>query len=475
VTGAELEHIASHVARVDWPTPAEPLPVARAVIDELGLTHEGTLILRHWRGDFIAWSAGVWGEVEESAMRSTIYLRLEAAEYTGESGRSAKWAPTRRKVADVVAALEALTFLNGLEEPPTWLDGSHREAAEYVSVRNGILHLPTRQLCQHTPSLFNTVRAEVDFDPQALAPRWASFLDDLFGDDEESKHLLQEWFGYVVSGRTHLHKALLIVGPTRAGKGVILRVLTALVGAGNTASVSLADLGRNFGLMPLVAKTLAVVPDARLAGRGAGSVVERLLAITGGDMVTVDRKNREPWVGTLGARFTICSNELPRLADASSAVANRLRVLQLTRSWLGREDASLEDALATELPGILNWALHGLERLSDTGRLTEPAASASAATALRELSSPLEEFVSGMCDIGRGLSVRKDALYAAWRRWCLDRGEDPSTDAILGRDLRAAYPEEIGEERPRIPGSDERPRLYTGITLRHTAPREVRL
>ena len=38
-------------------------------------------------------------------------------------------------------------------------------------------------------------------------------------------------------------------------------------------------------------------------------------------------------------------------------------MLVTTRSWLGKEDRDLEPALQAELPGILNWALAGLERL----------------------------------------------------------------------------------------------------------------
>jgi hypothetical protein len=42
--------------------------------------------------------------------------------------------------------------------------------------------------------------------------------------------VLGEWFGYVISGRTDLHKIFLNVGPTRGGKGVIARIETALIG-----------------------------------------------------------------------------------------------------------------------------------------------------------------------------------------------------------------------------------------------------
>lgn len=43
-------------------------------------------------------------------------------------------------------------------------------------------------------------------------------------------------------------------------------MLSALVGAGNVAGPTLASLGTNFGLSPLLGKPLAVVSDARLGG-----------------------------------------------------------------------------------------------------------------------------------------------------------------------------------------------------------------
>ena len=75
---------------------------------------------------------------------------------------------------------------------------------------------------------------------------------------------------------------------------------------------TLASLGTNFGLSLLLGKPLAIISDARLGSAPADTVVERLLSITGEDMLTVDRKFKEPWSGKLPTRFVILSNELPR-------------------------------------------------------------------------------------------------------------------------------------------------------------------
>src|SRR5262249_51902612 len=156
---------------------------------------------------------------------------------------------------------------------------------------------------------------------------------------------LCEWFGYVVSGRTDLHKILLMVGPTRGGKGVIARILSALIGPANCAGPTLSSLGGEFGLAPLIGKALAVISDARFTGKNASVVVERLLSISGEDTLTINRKYRDQWTGKLPCRLHIVSNELPRLGDASTAVVGRIVLLLLSNSWLGKEDHGLERAL----------------------------------------------------------------------------------------------------------------------------------
>jgi putative DNA primase/helicase len=155
------------------------------------------------------------------------------------------------------------------------------------------------ELLDLTPLFFNRVAVPFEYEPTAPEPvRWLQFLNQLWPDDPESIAALQEFFGYVLSGRTDLHKILLLIGPTRSGKGTIARVLAALLGKGNVAGPTLASLGTNFGLSPLLGKPLAVVSDARLAGGNVHQVVERLLSISGEDLLTVDPRAME-WEAAL--------------------------------------------------------------------------------------------------------------------------------------------------------------------------------
>jgi putative DNA primase/helicase len=469
-----------------FPPPGEPLAVARHLVDADGLHDpDGVLTLRWWRGSFYLWAGTHWTEIADPAIRTRLYHALEQAQYwktaPTASPELVPWAPSRRKIADVMEALQAVAHIPEQVEPPASVterapvrDGPRSEPLWVphddgaLALRNGLLHLPTRQMDAHSPRLFNLLALPYDYDRAAPSPRrWLRFLRQLWPGDRQPRMLLQEWFGYLLCGSTRQQKIALVVGPPRSGKGTIARVATALIGRNNTAGPTLASLGTNFGLQPLLSKALAVVSDARLS-TDANTVVERLLSISGEDAITVDRKFKEPWTGRLPVRFMILSNELPSLGDASGAIATRFLVLTLTRSWLGEENPALTDALLEELPGILLWSLKGLDRLNAQGHFTEPTSSRDAVITLADLTSPVGAFIREACirQAGRQVPVRE--LYQAWRRWSKDHGRDhPTTEQIFGRDLRAVIPG-LKVIRPREDGGQERPRHYEGIALTDT-------
>ena len=380
-----------------------------------------------------------------------------------------EWEPTRRKIADLLEALAAIVHLTASVDAPAWIDGADF-AGPIVAVQNGLLHVPTRKLLDHTPAFFNLVSVPFAYDPAAPAPaRWLRFLEELWDGDTDSIHALSEFFGYVLSGSTAQHKIMLVVGPTRSGKGTLARVLAGMIGRANVAGPTLASLGQNFGLSPLLGRPLAVISDARLAGHDTHAVVERLLTVSGEDLITVDRKYRDPWTGRLPTRFLILSNELPNFGDMSGTIAHRMIILLMTRSWLGQENIRLTDELLTELPGILNWSLDGLARLTERGAFTEPASSTDAVVTLIDSASPTSAFVRDLCEVGAGHEIEVDALYKAWRAWCLVNGRDrPGSVQAFGRALRSVAPG-IRTVRPRMAldgEDDDRPRRYQGIGLK---------
>ncbi|MEU7566110.1 phage/plasmid primase, P4 family [Streptomyces fradiae] len=456
----------------ELPSPSNPLAVARRIVPDWH-TEDGHLRLRRWRGSWMRWTGTCWREYDEQQMRAGLYRRLEHATFFAGVDKNGEpevreWAPTKTKISNLLDALSAITLLPSDVDAPSWIDGEHdrNDTSPIVACRNGLLRIRDRELLPHGPGFFNIVSVPYDYDPDATARTWEAFLAGIWPGDPESIAALQEWFGYVLSGRTDQQKILLMKGPSRSGKGTIARILKELVGKENLAGPTLAGLGTNFGLSTLVGKPLAVISDARLSGDG-GQVVERLLTISGEDTIDIDRKYREPWTGKLPTRLMVLTNELPNFGDSSGVIARRFIVLNMTVSWLGKEDTALTGKLAAEMPGIINWALDGLARLERTGRITEPASSQDAVTMMQDTASPTSAFVRERCTTGPTHEVPVDVLWAAWREWAEDNGVRAiGTKQLFGRNLLSVVPQ-LHLTRPRDTYGRQ-VATYAGITLNRT-------
>ncbi|OBI08634.1 hypothetical protein A5715_00625 [Mycolicibacter heraklionensis] len=459
-----------------FPSPDAPLDVARRLYKAFRAPAGPTLVCH--RGDWMRWRDQQWSDWDAAHLRSTVYRRLGEVDYEKPIRKSGeidhyertRWNPNRHKVANVLEALAAVAHLAADIDAPAWI-GDHdtdSPADQMIACTNGLLSLSDRQLHKHTPAFYNHVSVPFAYDADAPQPTaWLEFLRSLWPDDPASVELLQQWIGYIVTGRTDMQKILLLIGPTRSGKGTIARMIRNLIGRGRVTGPTLASLGTNFGLAPLMGKPLAIIADARLGGSPIHTIVERLLSISGEDVLTVDRKFRDPWSGKLPTRLMILSNEVPRFSDASGAIANRLLVLQMRNSFLGREDRTLDARITDELPGILNWALEGLDRLAENGRFTVPKSSGEATTMLMDLASPVSAFVRDCCTRGQDHRVERDRLYAAWKLWCVDAGHEHGSKATFGRNLAAVVPD-LGTARPRVGGTPIR--YYTHIGLAPGSP-----
>jgi putative DNA primase/helicase len=443
--------------------PSAPLDNAKLFV-QARFAHSDRDLLVHRGGSFDAWDGRCWPALEERALRSWIYKAFSEASYLDARGEVKPFEPSKRKVDDIVDGLKAAVHVSENLTAPAWLgrDGPVR-AREQLAVANGLLHVPTRTLYEHTPRFYVAWSLPYPFDENAPAPtRWFRFLDEIWGDDDESKATLAEVFGYMLGGSTTQQKLFMLVGPKRSGKGTIARVLAALLGRHNIAGPTLSSLSTNFGLQPLVGKPVAVIADARLHSEDA-VIVERLLSISGEDTLTIDRKYREHWTGKLPTRFLLISNETPRLHDSSGALASRLVIITMATSFYGREDPRLTDTLLGELPGILTWALDGLDRLNARGHFVQPKAAVEIQRELEDLGSPVGAFVRDCCVVGPGHSAPVSALWQEWRRWCATQGRDHhGTRQTFGRDLRAAVPG-LRTTQPRA--GDVRYREYEGIAL----------
>jgi putative DNA primase/helicase len=445
---------ASQTATDVLPPPGHPLAVARELVQRMDHT-EGELHRAWWAGDFYAWTGTHWALEDVAALQKWLYLQTEHATYLAESKDGEPvpkpWAPTPKKIDDLAKAL-GVAVLQRFGDPDV---GG-------IATATGVLDAATRTEKPHAPSRFNLHAVPFGYDPGAPCPGWMGFLEDVLPGDTQAHDFLAEWFGYVLSGRTHQQKMATIVGKRRSGKGTIARVLTALCGQHNVAGLNLSHLGGAFGLEPLIGKMLAVAGDVRWNTRTIGDAVPVLLEVVGEDMPPVARKNRTNWSGRLGARIMLLSNETPTFTDRSGALSGRMVVVKLGQSFYGREDTALTDKLLGELPGILNWALDGLERLTGRGSFTIPESGAGEAESMRRLSDPIGTFLDDWCHVDPAQTISLDHLFVKYQGWCESEGRkhDWTTKEVFARDLRQKVPD-LTVDRVRVEG--KRVQMLKGV------------
>lgn len=452
--------------------PGKTLPSARSILRDQYMLN-GIVTLRSQHDELFEWSDGQYRMVEDASVRQTLHGWLHRAgrvQYNRkrEVDELVPFDSNPHTVKQVLETIKAEMYLSASRLPPCWLPGVTTPAesqtwklTDCLFTPSSIVHVPTGESVPATPACFNVGAVTFDHDPAAPQPlEWLKFLDQIFEADQASRELLQEWFGYCLVQKTNFQKALLIIGPKRAGKGTIGRVLRQLIGEHNCCGPTVSGLAGHFGLQPLLYKSLAIVSDARFTGQNVHTLIERLLNIIGEDAITIDRKHRTSVTMTLPTRFAFLTNDIPELPDASTALMERFLVIRLTESFAGREDVTLSDKLGNELPGILLWAMEGLRRLLARGRFVQPASSADVLRSMHAAASPVAMFVKERCVLAPGARTHCAELLAAFNSWAAHEEMDiRMVPQCFGKALSSACPSVTRKRTPRQKG------YYAGIRL----------
>lgn len=390
-------------------------PAGRELARALVAGRERPLV-RH-QGQWFEYEGGRYREIENEVIRGEVYTLAEAR---GEQLGA-------RAVSGVCDGLETLVLLPKHQYAAScWINGATGpDPKRLLNCANGLLDPETRQLLPHTPNYFTFNRLPYGFDPSARCPRFERFLREVWPDEEDARLVLQEWFGYCLTGDTSQEKILCLIGAKRCGKGTINHTMRAVVGEENVASPKLQSFGETFGRQALIGKRVAILADVRVGPKtDVSSAASTLLEISGRDPQSVQRKFLSNWEGHLEARLVLMSNLPITVSDPAGVLPSRYLTLAMRQSFAGREDTTLKATLSTEAPGVLNWALEGLARLRANGKFTALESSADLQRQTSDLASGLGMFIDERCEFGPPDThfVSKDGLYLAYLAWFSEQG-----------------------------------------------------
>ena len=350
-----------------------------------------------------------------------------------------------------------------LETQDSWI-----EAPNTLVMANGILdldtllHDPTRvRLKSHTPLLVSIIALPFAFDSSAKCPRWQAFLREILP-DPASRELLCEIFGLCLTYDMSQQKFFLFEGIGANGKGVVIIILTMMLGETNVSNIPLELFGAPHGLEGTLGKLVNITSEVGELDRVAEGLLKQF---TGGDWMHFNPKYKDTFSARPTAKLIITTNVRPPFRDRSEGIWRRLILLPFPISIPEpKQNKHLAEDLAGELPGIFNWALDGYRSLLKRGHFVEPEVSLTAKEEFRRESNPAATFLQEHCLPDPNAETPTGEVYFAYDCFCKGHGNKPLNDANFGKEVHRVFPE---VHRVKLSGSSHshRPYAYKGLRL----------
>jgi len=389
-------------------------------------------------GNFRRYQGGIWVKIPDNRIEQEIETVVEQAKDEGI-----------RPKAGLLASVFKLTTIKVTVADEKW-DAD----PDILVCRNGVLHIPTRQLNRHAPDYYATSELPFAYDAAAIAPAFLQVLNETVPD---AAAFLQEFAGYCLTIDTSYEIAVWLYGVPGSGKSTVIEGFKAMLGA-RVGILGLGEIERSqFALTNLVGKTLIISTEQpAIYMKAAG----RLNALISGETTPVERKYRDPIEITPHAKILWAMNDYPRV-DAGNGLFRRVKVVKFPPLPPEKRNPAIKEQVKQEGAGILNWALDGLARLRARGRFDIPASVQGATQQFQQTNDVPALFVAEMCLEGEAYKTQSSMLYEAYKVWCLANGHKPQSNTTIAEDWQR-----LGFEKYKLHGRY----FWRGVGLRADVP-----
>ena len=323
-----------------------------------------------------------------------------------------------------------------LAQPKMTTDGDQLDCDPWLlNCLNGTVDLRTGQLSDHDPKQFITKLVPFEFDPDAKAPQWNQFLEQVLPNDDLRAYI-QRAVGYSLTGRTDEQVLFFCLGKGRNGKSIFLEALQEM----------LADYACNTPTSTFL-KTGGGIPNdiARLRGSRFVTLSEtgqdqkfdepKLKDMTGGHTVSGRFLFKEFFDFKMAGKLWLRGNHQPVITGLDDGIWRRFHVVPFDVQISEAEvDKKLPDKLREELPGILTWAVQGAMLWNDDD-VKAPEIVTEAVQQYRKDSDVIGRFVEAHCIEGPDYKVGATTLYQSYREFAKQNGERVVSQTEFGRSL----------------------------------------
>ena len=327
--------------------------------------------LEHSKDSFSYFTGTHWSALSDAELGGRIINHLPAG-----CGKRSNMRATVREVIDLLKMQRATS------KSTVHLD----EPLPVINVANGELWVAsngTIELRAHDPASRQNYCIDVAYDPNAACPIYDRAMTEIFSSSTDTNGLISLWHefsGYVIQPSRPDARIFVGWGAGNDGKSALAGLLVELLGRDRVAALPVGKLASNpFMLGHLADKALILDDDV-----AAGTVLPDglLKTISEGKIVTGERKHRDPFEFPIRTAALLLCNAPPHLHDNSYGFRRRLITIPFARSFTTDEsDRTLFQRIkATEMPGVLNRALEGLQRVTRRGWRFDPPEAVTRAT-----------------------------------------------------------------------------------------------
>ena len=179
-----------------------------------------------------------------------------------------------RPTAGLVASVERLARNRRAVSAELW-DAD----PDILVCRNGALHIPTRDLRPHDPAHYATSGVPYGYDPDARAPMWGRFLNEIIvpAVGVEGAAFLQEYAGYCLTNDTSHELALWLCGPPGGGRSTFIFAMEAMLGE-RAGTLGLHEIATSqFALASVPGKTLLSATEQPAGYLKASHVLNKMI------------------------------------------------------------------------------------------------------------------------------------------------------------------------------------------------------
>lgn len=230
---------------------------------------------------------------------------------------------------------------------------------EKIFCTNGVFDLKTKSLVEHSPEVMTLSQNNTAYKIEQDCPLWLEKISEMLDGDEEKIKNIQMFGGYCLTKSTKYHKALVMIGEGRNGKGVIMEVLKDIIGERNSSSISIKKINDRFTMSRLIGKQVNFFDETPSRQLLETDTLKSLIA---GGRFDVERKGIDSFESELYAKCVFLVNSFPKFDDLSDGTVARLITVKFNNTYdddSPKRDPDLVKKLIAEREGIFSWFMQG--------------------------------------------------------------------------------------------------------------------